>query len=112
MKYHRLGQLLVPGLVLLAVDRKDKLLGFILGLPDMFSPDRTTVVVKSTARSKDAPTGLGTHLLRKLERSAMDYGFTSIIHSYMYLDERKGPMGGYLPGAEPYGSYTLFEMRA
>ena len=50
MKYHRLGQLLVPRLVLLAVDKKDTLLGFILGIPDMFSEDRTGLIVKSPAR--------------------------------------------------------------
>lgn len=111
MKYHRLGQLLVPRLVLLAVDKKDTLLGFILGIPDMFSPDRTGLIVKSAARRKDAPSGLGTHLLRKLEQSAVDLGFTSAIHAFMHEDNTSARRSGATFGADPYGTYTLFEQR-
>lgn len=111
MKYHRLGQLLVPRLVLLAVDKNDTLLGYILGLPDMFSPDRTTLIVKSAARRKDAPSGLGTHLLRKLEQAAVELGFTTLIHAYMAEDNGPSRRGAITFGAEPYGSYTLFEQR-
>lgn len=111
MKYHRLGQLLVPRLVLIAVDRKEALQGFILGLPDMFSPDRTTLVVKSAARRKDAPSGLGTHLLRKLEQSAVELGFTSAIHAFMHEDNASARRSAITFGAEPFGSYTLFEQR-
>ena len=111
MKYHRLGQLLVPRLVLLAVDKKDALLGFILGIPDMFSEDRTGLIVKSAARRKDAPSGLGTHLLRKLEQSAVELGFTSAIHAFMHEDNTSARRSAATVGADPYGSYTLFEQR-
>ena len=111
MKYHRLGQLLVPRLVLLAVDKKDTLLGFILGIPDMFSHDRTGLIVKSAARRKDAPSGLGTHLLRKLEQSAVELGFTSAIHAFMHEDNASARRSAITFGADPYGSYTLFEQR-
>ncbi|HMZ49242.1 MAG TPA: hypothetical protein PL010_09245 [Flavobacteriales bacterium] len=109
-KYHRMGHLLVPRLVLMAVDKKDDLLGFIFAVPDMFSPDRTGSVVHASARRKDAPQGLGTHLLRKLEQSAAELGFTSVIHAFMRTDDGPLRRGMRLPGAEPYGSYTLFEL--
>ncbi|MBP7513078.1 MAG: GNAT family N-acetyltransferase [Flavobacteriales bacterium] len=110
MKYHRLGQLIVPRLALLAVDKQEKLLGFILGIPDMFSEDRTGLIVKSAARRKDAPSGLGTHLLRKLEQSAVELGFTSLIHAFMHEDNTSARRSVTF-GADPYGSYTLFEQR-
>lgn len=111
LKYHRMGHLLVPRLVLMAVDRKDDLLGFIFAVPDMFSPDRTGLVVLASARRKDAPQGLGTHLLRKLEQSAVELGFTSAVHAFLRADSGPALRGALLPGTEPYGSYTLFELR-
>ena len=77
----------------------------------MFSPDRTGLIVKSAARRKDAPSGLGTHLLRKLEQSAVELGFTSAIHAFMHEDNASVRRSAAIFGADPYGSYTLFEQR-
>lgn len=107
--------LLTPGLSYVARDREGKALGFAFGYPDWLEPMRTalpeptTTVLKTLARTPEAPPWLGYALCHQHIVSARERGYASVLFALMErwaALARVGRSQG--AGARIWKRYSLF----
>ena len=102
---------LVPELVLLA-ERRQQLVGFIFGVPDLMEPGRgeplRTMIIKSIAVHPECGgRGLGWLLWDYCQRAGEKLGFERVIHALMHETNRSLSISAHT--GTPIRRYTLYE---
>jgi GNAT superfamily N-acetyltransferase len=109
-QYAPLQGVLTPELVLLAA-QADRLVGFMLALPDLAQAQRgeavDTVILKTVAvLPKIEGSGLGSALTVLVHEAARQLGFRRAIHALMHAGNRSRRISAHY--ARPMRQYTLF----
>lgn len=106
-KYRKIVPYLKPELIWLAEDA-GKLCGMFFAIPDYLDPEKRTLVVKTLARLPDARyKGLGEYLSALWVNTAIDAGYTKMIHALMREDNASIRTSSHFWG-EAFREYQLY----
>lgn len=84
-KYIQTKPYINPDLTLLAEDEAGNLVGYFFCIPDFYNTQSKTLIVKTLARHPDPQwRGLGHVIGNVIYRKALELGYTSAIHSFIY----------------------------
>ncbi len=84
-KYKDTKRIINPDFVILAEDADKNLLGYFFCIQDFYNTNEKSLILKTIARHPDPRwRGLGHVIGNLIYRKAVEQGFTSIIHAFMY----------------------------
>ncbi|MBO9617097.1 MAG: hypothetical protein J7619_30700 [Dyadobacter sp.] len=107
-KYRPLKSFINPALTLLAEDKANNLIGYFFCIQDLADASRKTLIVKTLARHP-APEwrGLGHVIGNVIYHKAVELGYTSAIHSFIYEQGTSTKLSTHFSGTH-YRSYVLY----
>lgn len=107
-KYMQTRAYINPELTLLAEDVAGSLVGYFFCIHDFYNTESKTLIVKTLARHPDpAWRGLGHVIGNVIYRKAVELGYTSAIHSFIYEQGTSTKLSTNFSGTH-YRSYVLY----
>ncbi|SEJ58224.1 hypothetical protein SAMN05216327_11358 [Dyadobacter sp. SG02] len=107
-KYLQTKTYINPGLTLLAEDSAGNLLGYFFCIHDFYNTESKSLIVKTLARHPGPEwRGLGHVIGNVIYRNAVELGYTSAIHSFIYEQGTSTQLSTHFSGTH-YRNYILY----
>ena len=107
-KYMQTKAYINPDLTLLAEDKAGNVVGYFFCIPDFYNTKSKTLIVKTLARHPDPQwRGLGHVIGNVIYRKAVELGYTSAIHSFLYEQGTSTKLSTHFSGTH-YRNYVLY----
>lgn len=109
-KYRNLSSVIDPEFVQIAENGQGKIVGLQLSVPNHYAPEKHQLISKTTARAPQSQYKGVAHVLHeKMVKKAIEKGYTSVIHAFMFENNRSRVVSDAM-GFKPYRTYQLFGM--
>jgi L-amino acid N-acyltransferase YncA len=107
-KYTQTKKYIDPAFTLVAEDADENLIGYYFCLHDFLNPNEKSLIVKTLARHPDPRwSGLGHVIGNIVYRKAIEQGYTSAIHSFIYQQGTSTKLSAAFSGVN-YRDYVLY----